>query len=158
MFGIRKLARVGYVLATMGACFFSHSCNEREIASTEANGSSGEHRADHDENGMNMALPGHEIAPLERRAIAGDNDAAGRLANHYSQIGRRTDEIRWRTLGADRGDCRSMDLLRELAARADDQGAIRQWNAQMRQHACTRGKAYPNTPREVADQPLWDEE
>lgn len=107
---------------------------------------------------MNMILPADEIERLKQRALSGDNRAAYNLANHYSQAGPREQEIRWLTVGANRGDCAAMDLLRGHAERSGDRRARRRWNDLMRQNVCTWGKAYPESEAGGESTPLWDDQ
>lgn len=108
---------------------------------------------------MNLVIPADEIAPLQQRAVAGDNRAANELANHYSELRQTAEEARWLTLAANRGDCASMALLRGLAERSDDRRGQSHWNDMLRRHACTWAKAYQggavSRPADLI--PLWNE-
>jgi hypothetical protein len=64
-------------------------------------------------DGPNLAPA--EIAEYERKAMAGDNEAAATLAVHF---GNRSDDAqmtKWLSVAAARGDCHSIGLLMENA-------------------------------------------
>lgn len=106
---------------------------------------------------MDESLAANEIEPTKQRALGGDNAAANALGDHYRDHRDTAEEIRWRTLGADRGDCLQMISLKEIADRAGDRAARRHWNDRLRSHECTWAKAYgPDSAPTLRSRPLWD--
>jgi len=106
---------------------------------------------------MNLIVPADQITDLMQRATAGDNDAASRLAGHYSQIGETDREIQWLMLAANRGHCASMSQLMEKASQRRDSNAAARWNESLRNNECTWGKTYPGaSDPEMDSVPLWN--
>lgn len=106
---------------------------------------------------INMLIPEEQISQLERQALSGDNDAANMLGNHYFQLGRFGDEIRWRTLSANRGHCLSIVLLKNHPRHQEDEWR-HHWNEMLRRHNCTYQNTYNEGPANGASAiPLWDE-
>jgi hypothetical protein len=107
---------------------------------------------------MNLAIAANQIETYKQAALRGDNEAAARLAGHYSQASRRAQEIRWLMLAANRGHCASMSWLRTHAEEDGDRREAAGWNESMRRHVCTWGRAHPlvSDPR-YDSTPLWNE-
>jgi hypothetical protein len=121
---------------------------------TQSNESDGDAVGD-----MNMFIPADQIEPLKQDAMRGDNGAANRLGNYYSQMRQPNEEARWRTVAANRGHCASMALLKESAEQAGDSRGAAHWNSMLRQNACTWGKAYPEVSDPNLDaMPLWNDQ
>jgi hypothetical protein len=107
---------------------------------------------------MDETIPASALGPLMVRARLGDNAAANDLGNHFSSLGNDAEERRWRTLAANRGDCLSMALLKDLESRTGNQAAAAHWNMALRQNECTWQKAYGSTADpELNPMPLWND-
>jgi hypothetical protein len=151
-----SLFRVGALLAA--ACVVG-GCSSDELRTDENTTAANVTTRSHDPHDGNLALPAKEIDPLERRAVAGDDDAANILANHYMVLRQFDNEIRWRTVAANRGHCLSLVLLEDHPTRAANARWARHWNDQLRTSVCTHGKAYISQRNTSADDlPLWDDE
>lgn len=85
---------------------------------------------------VNLMLPPNLIHSTKQRALAGDIEAATLLANHYLNAGQPEEEIRWRSIAGNRGDCDAMLLLKERTSDAADLAGSRYWNDMLRRHDC----------------------
>lgn len=110
---------------------------------------------------VNWIIPADRIESVRRRALGGDNEAAGTLANHYRELRQGGEERRWLLVAANRGDCHSMSWLMWNSQEAGDRADAVHWNDALRQNACTLERAYgpqtqPNAPNGSA--PMWNDQ
>jgi hypothetical protein len=143
----------------LGAAFLS-GCHPRESGTAQNGIAMGvDERGKASLDSVNMIQPPDVLERLKERALAGDNRAARDVANHYAQAGPMEEELRWLTLGANRGDCAAMADLKDHATRAGDRPRAARWNDQLRRHVCTWDKAYQDGRGPGTDTlPLWDED
>ncbi len=77
-----------------------------------------------------------EHTALVAKAHAGDVRAASILANFHSLAGEEAIGRRWRLLAAERGDCWSIETLRDIAQERGDRATTRKWNTRLRWNRC----------------------
>jgi hypothetical protein len=105
---------------------------------------------------VDFELSPEALRRWKSKALAGDNDAANLVANHYKDVGPKDEELGWRALAARRGDCYGMYSLKHAALDQGDRRGAEHWNISLRRHACTRVKAFPGHASTNRDEPLWD--
>lgn len=115
---------------------------------------SSSHASGHNENGVSFMLSPDRLEEWKSKAVAGDNDAANMVANHYMEVGPKDEELRWRTLAAGRGDCYSIYFFKHAALDQGEHQRASHWNAVLREFGCTRDKAFPGRPDRM--EPLWE--
>lgn len=92
------------------------------------------------------------------RARAGDDPAAEALGNHFGATGQRDEERRWHRLAAERGHCRSLSALQNIAFQSRDRPEYVRLNNSLREHQCTLGRMYPEGMADLnGAAPMWDE-
>lgn len=83
---------------------------------------------------VDFVLPADKIEVYRTKALAGDNDAARALADHFEVTGNREEARRWHVLAASRGDCLSMLSLMYNKGLSERQRAF--WKGKAKEISC----------------------
>lgn len=106
---------------------------------------------------LTSIIPENDIASVRESAQQGNSYAAYRLAQHYRELGRASEQIEWLEVAAARGDCASIDQLRSAALDRGDRERADRWNDQLRTYRCTSANTYApaRAGNSLLDMPLW---
>lgn len=89
---------------------------------------------------VEWVIPASQIESFQRRALAGDNQSAHSLANHFRAQSKEDEALRWFAVAGERGDCAAILMLADSKAQSRDD--LAHWQAQALRHGCNFESAY----------------